>query len=429
MNKVTCPVCKAQTSGKFCGSCGAKLDTTTAQNQTGGAFEFNTGSNMQQQVTQNQLANEGTNTQANNQANIMNNMNVSNQNQNVGEIKFTSGEQFNNVSSNIGSKINKITENVNSQANVGEIKFTSGNFGNNPNNNVNNTFQNNPNNYNNNTFQNNANNYGNNTFQNNANNNYANNAYQNYGNNNYGNNTFQNNPKNQGFNNTPMNPNAKPKININKSNFKKVPFIVSAIGSVLMLISLFLPYVSLKSTYIGIGATASLMDGGSAGKYMLLIIATVVCEVLYLSVPTMALGAISVLSSLYGMLNAGFTIGIGNMYSDVAKLTLEIGAYLFLISSIVVLVGGFLMYRENKDTVTVNLSNIKQKFTNTLNERAATFGNDIDNMKMNNNNNQPNQNNFGANNQIPNGNYGNYGMNNNNQQINNGVNLDKNNRN
>lgn len=118
-----------------------------------------------------------------------------------------------------------------------------------------------------------------------------------------------------------------PSTNSNASIFK-LGIIIS--GAVLILSS-FLPYVSVS--VFGFSQSQSLIDGGDGFFFIALGIAAIVGAVMKLTRPTLIIGAVAAVFSVYEMINANSVLGDYAAFIDKGM-----GYYLNLISAIVLVV-------------------------------------------------------------------------------------------
>ena len=397
-----CPKCGNESDGKFCGICGAKLEDNTVQSNNNEVYEFNFNAN-QPQVDTNQGAEQQPQFDSNN-------------------IAFTSGEHFEGKGFNINEKINKINQST-TQLNSEDIKFTSGDFIN-QNNNVNNgapVFGNQNNNVNNGApvfgSQNNNVNNGAPVFGNQNSN--VNNGAPMFGNQNNnvnngapvfgGQNNYNNNANVQSNNVTPNSITKR----INKDNLKKPAFLLGTIGSIVLIISVFLTYVSISVPMFGGTEGVKLIDCEDGKFFLILAIVSLVFSILYFGIPTLVTAGIEFILGIYEVANSSKLLGAGDYLSDYIDVKFGPGAILLIIGSIAVLVGGIMMYRETKRKFAFNINNIGQQFADTMQDRANNLGNDYTNSFGNTSQNGNVQNNNMQRNtmNIPNGNVANSNMN------------------
>ena len=410
INNMRCPKCGNESDGKFCGICGAKLEDNTVQSNNNEVYEFNFNENQSQQAEQQAQFNVNQQQQVEQQAQFNANQvaeqqpqfNV-NQTQQVKQpqfdsnnIAFTSGEHFEGKGFNINEKINKINQNT-TQLNSEDIKFTSGDFIN-QNNNVNNgapVFGSQNSNANNGApvfgSQNSNANNGTQVFGNqngNVNNgapvfgsqnSNANNGAQVFG----GQNNYNNNANVQS-NNVKSNSITK---RISKDNLKKPAFLLGTIGSIVLIISVFLTYVSISMSMFGNTKLqgVKLIDCEDGKFFLILAIISLVFSVLYLGIPTLVTAGIEFILGIYEVANSSKILGdevneyLGDYLSSYIDVNFGPGAILLIIGSIAVLIGGIMMYRETKRKFAFNINNIGQQFTDTMQDRANNLGNDYTN--------------------------------------------------
>ena len=419
-----CPKCGNESDGKFCGICGAKLEDNTVQSNNNEVYEFNFNANQSaeqqsqfnvnqpQQVEQQAQFNANQGVEQQPQFNVNQQQQVEQPQFDSNNIAFTSGEHFEGKGFNINEKINKINQST-TQLNSEDIKFTSGDFIN-QNNNVNNgvpTFGNQNNNVNN----------GAPVFGNQNNN--VNNGAPVFGNQNgnvnngapvFGDQNNYNNNANVQSNN--VTPNSITK-RINKDNLKKPAFLLGTIGSIVLIISVFLTYVSISMpAFEGtMSQGVKLIDGEDGKFFLILAIISLVFSVLYLGIPTLVTAGIEFILGIYEVANSSKIVGeeVSEYLSRYIDVNFGPGAILLIIGSIAVLVGGIMMYRETKRKFAFNINNIGQQFADTMQDRANNLGNDYTNSFGNTSQNGNVQNNNMQRNtmNIPNGNVANSNMN------------------
>ena len=405
-----CPKCGNESDGKFCGICGAKLEDNTVQSNNNEVYEFNFNANQSaeqqsqfnvnqpQQVEQQAQFNANQGVEQQPQFNVNQQQQVEQPQFDSNNIAFTSGEHFEGKGFNINEKINKINQST-TQLNSEDIKFTSGDFIN-QNNNVNNgvpTFGNQNNNVNNGApvFGNQNGNVNNGAPVFGDQNNYNNNA-----------NVQSNN----------VTPNSITK-RINKDNLKKPAFLLGTIGSIVLIISVFLTYVSISMpAFEGtMSQGVKLIDGEDGKFFLILAIISLVFSVLYLGIPTLVTAEIEFILGIYEVANSSKIVGeeVSEYLSRYIDVNFGPGAILLIIGSIAVLVGGIMMYRETKRKFAFNINNIGQQFADTMQDRANNLGNDYTNSFGNTSQNGNVQNNNMQRNtmNIPNGNVANSNMN------------------
>ena len=405
-----CPKCGNESDGKFCGICGAKLEDNTVQSNNNEVYEFNFNANQSaeqqsqfnvnqpQQVEQQAQFNANQGVEQQPQFNVNQQQQVEQPQFDSNNIAFTSGEHFEGKGFNINEKINKINQST-TQLNSEDIKFTSGDFIN-QNNNVNNgvpTFGNQNNNVNNGApvFGNQNGNVNNGAPVFGDQNNYNNNA-----------NVQSNN----------VTPNSITK-RINKDNLKKPAFLLGTIGSIVLIISVFLTYVSISMpAFEGtMSQGVKLIDGEDGKFFLILAIISLVFSVLYLGIPTLVTAGIEFILGIYEVANSSKIVGeeVSEYLSRYIDVNFGPGAILLIIGSIAVLVGGIMMYRETKRKFAFNINNIGQQFADTMQDRANNLGNDYTNSFGNTSQNGNVQNNNMQRNtmNIPNGNVANSNMN------------------
>ena len=382
INKMRCPKCGNESNGKFCGICGAKLEDSTVQSNNNGVYEFNFNVNQPQQPQFN--TNQSTeqqpqfnfNQSTEQQQQFNNSQQSARMNQpqfDSNNIAFTSGEHFEGKGFNINEKINKINQNT-TQLNSEDIKFISGDFVN-QNNNMNNgapVFGNQNNNVNNGApvfgSQNNNMNNGAPVFGNQNNN--MNNGAPVFGN--------QNSYNNVNVQSNNVTPNSITK-RINKDNLKKPAFLLGTIGSIVLLISVFLTYVSVSMTMFGYTESqgVKLIDCEDGKIFLVLAIVSLVFSILYLGIPTLVAAVIQLILGIYEIANSSKLLGIG--LSDYLDVKFGPGAILLIVGSVAVLAGGIMMYRDTKKKFAFNINNIGQQFADTMKDRANNLGNDYTN--------------------------------------------------
>ena len=432
-----CPKCGNESDGKFCGICGAKLEDNTVQSNNNEVYEFNFNANQpqvdtnqsaeqqpqfnvnqQQQVEQQAQFNANQGAEQQPQFNVNQPQQIEQPQFDSNNIAFTSGEHFEGKGFNINEKINKINQNT-TQLNSEDIKFTSGDFIN-QNNNVNNGAQ---------VFgsQNNNANNGAPVFGNQNGN--VNNGAPVFG----GQNNYNNNANVQSNNVTPNSITKR----INKDNLKKPAFLLGTIGSIVLIISVFLTYVSISVPMFGGSEGVKLIDCEDGKFFLILAIVSLVFSILYFGIPTLVTAGIEFILGIYEVANSSKLLGAGDYLSDYIDVKFGPGAILLIIGSIAVLVGGIMMYRETKRKFAFNINNIGQQFADTMQDRANNLGNDYTNSfgntsqngNVQNNNMQrntmniPNGNVANSNMNIPNGNVANSNMN----MPNNNINIPNNN--
>ena len=450
-----CPKCGNESDGKFCGICGAKLEDNTVQSNNNEVYEFNFNANQpqvdtnqsaeqqpqfnvnqQQQVEQQAQFNANQGAEQQSQFNVNQPQQIEQPQFDSNNIAFTSGEHFEGKGFNINEKINKINQST-TQLNSEDIKFTSGDFVK-QNNNVNNgapVFGNQNNNVNNGApvfgKQNNNVNNGAPVFGNqngNVNNgapvfgnqnNNVNNGAPVFGNQNGnvnngapvfgGQNNYNNNANVQSNNVTPNSITKR----INKDNLKKPAFLLGTIGSIVLIISVFLTYVSISVPMFGGSEGVKLIDCEDGKFFLILAIVSLVFSVLYFGIPTLVTAGIEFILGIYEVANSSKLLGAGDYLSDYIDVKFGPGAILLIIGSIAVLVGGIMMYRETKRKFAFNINNIGQQFADTMQDRANNLGNDYTNSFGNTSQNGNVQNNNMQRNtmNIPNGNVANSNMN------------------
>ena len=429
-----CPKCGNESDGKFCGICGAKLEDNTVQSNNNEVYEFNFNANQpqvdtnqsaeqqpqfnvnqQQQVEQQAQFNANQGAEQQSQFNVNQPQQIEQPQFDSNNIAFTSGEHFEGKGFNINEKINKINQST-TQLNSEDIKFTSGDFIN-QNNNVNNGAQ---------VFgsQNNNANNGTPVFGNQNNN--VNNGAPVFGNQNGnvnngapvfgGQNNYNNNANVQSNNVTPNSITKR----INKDNLKKPAFLLGTIGSIVLIISVFLTYVSISVPMFGGSEGVKLIDCEDGKFFLILAIVSLVFSVLYFGIPTLVTAGIEFILGIYEVANSSKLLGAGDYLSDYIDVKFGPGAILLIIGSIAVLVGGIMMYRETKRKFAFNINNIGQQFADTMQDRANNLGNDYTNSFGNTSQNGNVQNNNMQRNtmNIPNGNVANSNMNMPNNNIN-----------
>ena len=433
-----CPKCGNESDGKFCGICGAKLEDNTVQSNNNEVYEFNFNANQSaeqqsqfnvnqpQQVEQQAQFNANQGVEQQPQFNVNQQQQVEQPQFDSNNIAFTSGEHFEGKGFNINEKINKINQST-TQLNSEDIKFTSGDFIN-QNNNVNNgapVFGNQNNNVNNGvpTFGNQNNNVNNGAPVFGNQNNNVNNGAPVFGNQNgnvnngapvFGDQNNYNNNANVQSNN--VTPNSITK-RINKDNLKKPAFLLGTIGSIVLMISVFLTYVSISlPAFDGTMSPAVKLIDGEDGKFFLILaIISLVFSVLYLGIPTLVTAGIEFILGIYEVANSSKIVGeeVSEYLSRYIDVNFGPGAILLIIGSIAVLVGGIMMYRETKRKFAFNINNIGQQFADTMQDRANNLGNDYTNSFGNTSQNGNVQNNNMQRNtmNIPNGNVANSNMN------------------
>ena len=433
-----CPKCGNESDGKFCGICGAKLEDNTVQSNNNEVYEFNFNANQSaeqqsqfnvnqpQQVEQQAQFNANQGVEQQPQFNVNQQQQVEQPQFDSNNIAFTSGEHFEGKGFNINEKINKINQST-TQLNSEDIKFTSGDFIN-QNNNVNNgapVFGNQNNNVNNGvpTFGNQNNNVNNGAPVFGNQNNNVNNGAPVFGNQNgnvnngapvFGDQNNYNNNANVQSNN--VTPNSITK-RINKDNLKKPAFLLGTIGSIVLIISVFLTYVSISMpAFEGtMSQGVKLIDGEDGKFFLILAIISLVFSVLYLGIPTLVTAGIEFILGIYEVANSSKIVGeeVSEYLSRYIDVNFGPGAILLIIGSIAVLVGGIMMYRETKRKFAFNINNIGQQFADTMQDRANNLGNDYTNSFGNTSQNGNVQNNNMQRNtmNIPNGNVANSNMN------------------
>ena len=433
-----CPKCGNESDGKFCGICGAKLEDNTVQSNNNEVYEFNFNANQSaeqqsqfnvnqpQQVEQQAQFNANQGVEQQPQFNVNQQQQVEQPQFDSNNIAFTSGEHFEGKGFNINEKINKINQST-TQLNSEDIKFTSGDFIN-QNNNVNNgapVFGNQNNNVNNGvpTFGNQNNNVNNGAPVFGNQNNNVNNGAPVFGNQNgnvnngapvFGDQNNYNNNANVQSNN--VTPNSITK-RINKDNLKKPAFLLGTIGSIVLIISVFLTYVSISMpAFEGtMSQGVKLIDGEDGKFFLILAIISLVFSVLYLGIPTLVTAEIEFILGIYEVANSSKIVGeeVSEYLSRYIDVNFGPGAILLIIGSIAVLVGGIMMYRETKRKFAFNINNIGQQFADTMQDRANNLGNDYTNSFGNTSQNGNVQNNNMQRNtmNIPNGNVANSNMN------------------
>ena len=433
-----CPKCGNESDGKFCGICGAKLEDNTVQSNNNEVYEFNFNANQSaeqqsqfnvnqpQQVEQQAQFNANQGVEQQPQFNVNQQQQVEQPQFDSNNIAFTSGEHFEGKGFNINEKINKINQST-TQLNSEDIKFTSGDFIN-QNNNVNNgapVFGNQNNNVNNGvpTFGNQNNNVNNGAPVFGNQNNNVNNGAPVFGNQNgnvnngapvFGDQNNYNNNANVQSNN--VTPNSITK-RINKDNLKKPAFLLGTIGSIVLIISVFLTYVSISMpAFEGtMSQGVKLIDGEDGKFFLILAIISLVFSVLYLGIPTLVTAGIEFILGIYEVANSSKIVGeeVSEYLSRYIDVNFGPGAILLIMGSIAVLVGGIMMYRETKRKFAFNINNIGQQFADTMQDRANNLGNDYTNSFGNTSQNGNVQNNNMQRNtmNIPNGNVANSNMN------------------
>ena len=401
-----CPKCGNESDGKFCGICGAKLEDNTVQSNNNEVYEFNFNANQSaeqqsqfnvnqpQQVEQQAQFNANQGVEQQPQFNVNQQQQVEQPQFDSNNIAFTSGEHFEGKGFNINEKINKINQST-TQLNSEDIKFTSGDFIN-QNNNVNNgapVFGNQNNNVNN----------GAPVFGNQNGN--VNNGAPVFG----GQNNYNNNANVQSSNVTPNGITKR----INKDNLKKPAFLLGTIGSIVLIISVFLTYVSISVPMFGGAEGVKLIDCEDGKFFLILAIVSLVFSILYFGIPTLVTAGIEFILGIYEVANSSKLLGAGDYLSDYIDVKFGPGAILLIIGSIAVLVGGIMMYRETKRKFAFNINNIGQQFADTMQDRANNLGNDYTNSFGNTSQNSNVQNNNMQRNtmNIPNGNVANSTMN------------------
>ena len=403
-----CPKCGNESDGKFCGICGAKLEDNTVQSNNNEVYEFNFNANQpqvdtnqsaeqqpqfnvnqQQQVEQQAQFNANQGAEQQSQFNVNQPQQIEQPQFDSNNIAFTSGEHFEGKGFNINEKINKINQST-TQLNSEDIKFTSGDFIN-QNNNVNNGAQ---------VFgsQNNNANNGTPVFGNQNGN--VNNGAPVFG----GQNNYNNNANVQSNNVTPNSITKR----INKDNLKKPAFLLGTIGSIVLIISVFLTYVSISVPMFGGSEGVKLIDCEDGKFFLILAIVSLVFSVLYFGIPTLVTAGIEFILGIYEVANSSKLLGAGDYLSDYIDVKFGPGAILLIIGSIAVLVGGIMMYRETKRKFAFNINNIGQQFADTMQDRANNLGNDYTNSFGNT---SQNGNVANSNMNIPNGNVANSNMN------------------
>ena len=419
-----CPKCGNESDGKFCGICGAKLEDNTVQSNNNEVYEFNFNANQSaeqqsqfnvnqpQQVEQQAQFNANQGVEQQPQFNVNQQQQVEQPQFDSNNIAFTSGEHFEGKGFNINEKINKINQST-TQLNSEDIKFTSGDFIN-QNNNVNNgapVFGNQNNNVNNGvpTFGNQNNNVNNGAPVFGNQNGNVNNGAPVFGDQN----NYNNNANVQSNNVTPNSITKR----INKDNLKKPAFLLGTIGSIVLIISVFLTYVSISMpAFEGtMSQGVKLIDGEDGKFFLILAIISLVFSVLYLGIPTLVTAGIEFILGIYEVANSSKIVGeeVSEYLSRYIDVNFGPGAILLIIGSIAVLVGGIMMYRETKRKFAFNINNIGQQFADTMQDRANNLGNDYTNSFGNTSQNGNVQNNNMQRNtmNIPNGNVANSNMN------------------
>ena len=387
-----CPKCGNESDGKFCGICGAKLEDNTVQSNNNEVYEFNFNANQSaeqqsqfnvnqpQQVEQQAQFNANQGVEQQPQFNVNQQQQVEQPQFDSNNIAFTSGEHFEGKGFNINEKINKINQST-TQLNSEDIKFTSGDFIN-QNNNVNNGAP---------------------VFGNQNGN--VNNGAPVFG----GQNNYNNNANVQSSNVTPNGITKR----INKDNLKKPAFLLGTIGSIVLIISVFLTYVSISVPMFGGAEGVKLIDCEDGKFFLILAIVSLVFSILYFGIPTLVTAGIEFILGIYEVANSSKLLGAGDYLSDYIDVKFGPGAILLIIGSIAVLVGGIMMYRETKRKFAFNINNIGQQFADTMQDRANNLGNDYTNSFGNTSQNSNVQNNNMQRNtmNIPNGNVANSTMN------------------
>ena len=415
-----CPKCGNESDGKFCGICGAKLEDNTVQSNNNEVYEFNFNANQSaeqqsqfnvnqpQQVEQQAQFNANQGVEQQPQFNVNQQQQVEQPQFDSNNIAFTSGEHFEGKGFNINEKINKINQST-TQLNSEDIKFTSGDFIN-QNNNVNNgapVFGNQNNNVNNGApvFGNQNNNVNNGAPVFGNQNGNVNNGAPVFG----GQNNYNNNANVQSSNVTPNGITKR----INKDNLKKPAFLLGTIGSIVLIISVFLTYVSISVPMFGGAEGVKLIDCEDGKFFLILAIVSLVFSILYFGIPTLVTAGIEFILGIYEVANSSKLLGAGDYLSDYIDVKFGPGAILLIIGSIAVLVGGIMMYRETKRKFAFNINNIGQQFADTMQDRANNLGNDYTNSFGNTSQNSNVQNNNMQRNtmNIPNGNVANSTMN------------------
>ena len=415
-----CPKCGNESDGKFCGICGAKLEDNTVQSNNNEVYEFNFNANQSaeqqsqfnvnqpQQVEQQAQFNANQGVEQQPQFNVNQQQQVEQPQFDSNNIAFTSGEHFEGKGFNINEKINKINQST-TQLNSEDIKFTSGDFIN-QNNNVNNgapVFGNQNNNVNNGApvFGNQNNNVNNGVPVFGNQNGNVNNGAPVFG----GQNNYNNNANVQSSNVTPNGITKR----INKDNLKKPAFLLGTIGSIVLIISVFLTYVSISVPMFGGAEGVKLIDCEDGKFFLILAIVSLVFSILYFGIPTLVTAGIEFILGIYEVANSSKLLGAGDYLSDYIDVKFGPGAILLIIGSIAVLVGGIMMYRETKRKFAFNINNIGQQFADTMQDRANNLGNDYTNSFGNTSQNSNVQNNNMQRNtmNIPNGNVANSTMN------------------
>ena len=431
-----CPKCGNESDGKFCGICGAKLEDNTVQSNNNEVYEFNFNANQSaeqqsqfnvnqpQQVEQQAQFNANQGVEQQPQFNVNQQQQVEQPQFDSNNIAFTSGEHFEGKGFNINEKINKINQST-TQLNSEDIKFTSGDFIN-QNNNVNNgapVFGNQNNNVNNGApvFGNQNNNVNNGAPVFGNQNGNVNNGAPVFGNQNGnvnngapvfgGQNNYNNNANVQSNN---VKPNSITK-RINKDNLKKPAFLLGTIGSIVLIISVFLTYVSISVPMFGGSEGVKLIDCEDGKFFLILAIVSLVFSILYFGIPTLVTAGIEFILGIYEVANSSKIVGeeVSEYLSRYIDVNFGPGAILLIIGSIAVLVGGIMMYHETKRKFAFNINNIGQQFADTMQDRANNLGNDYTNSFGNTSQNGNVQNNNMQRNtmNIPNGNVANSNMN------------------
>ncbi len=125
----------------------------------------------------------------------------------------------------------------------------------------------------------------------------------------------------------------------NIKDFKsfKIPQFVALGGAVLMLISLFLPYLTVK--VLGISSSVSFMSSGAFHWLLafIIILGSAFLAVTKQGLPMIIAGGVAVLFSILE--------GVGN---HTALASFGVGFYFMLIASIAILVGGILQFLADK---------------------------------------------------------------------------------
>lgn len=165
---------------------------------------------------------------------------------------------------------------------------------------------------------------------------------------------------NNGINTGQINNNQKNNDFINKL-LKDKPSLIGYIGSILVIIANFLPFVVIKASVLGYSASDSFSYASTrAGKIVLvLVVASIVLIALKKHVYAILTTGVAALQFIYNLINLGSTYKETGYYSSYVTVKWGIGIYLTLIGLIGLGISIFLYWKENPNCFKEALEKLK----------------------------------------------------------------------